>query len=78
MTDEQPAVPASEQKWPSWWLLGLQLAALWCLGLVRPLFATFAAVETAAPAVSYSFAARLAAPGGGGGGEHNGSARREP
>ena len=47
-------------------------------GLVRPLFATFAAVETAAPAVSYSFAARLAAPGGGGGGEHNGSARREP
>ncbi len=25
-------------KWPAWWMLGLQLAALWCLGLVRPLF----------------------------------------
>jgi hypothetical protein len=38
MSDAQTEGPASEQKWPSWWLLGLQLAALWCLGLVRPLF----------------------------------------
>ncbi len=35
VVSEQP--PAAD-KWPSSWLLGLQLAALWCLGLVRPLF----------------------------------------
>ena len=29
---------AAANKWPSWWVLGLQLAALWSLGLVRPLF----------------------------------------
>ena len=32
------AEPAAELKWPAWWVLGLQLAALWSLGLVRPLF----------------------------------------
>ncbi|MDP4603006.1 MAG: sulfatase-like hydrolase/transferase [Solirubrobacteraceae bacterium] len=35
-----PAVEAQQatKEWPSWWVLGLQLAALWSLGLVRPLF----------------------------------------
>ena len=30
--------PEVQSKWPAWWILGLQLAALWSLGLVRPLF----------------------------------------
>ena len=35
-----PAAEAEQatKEWPSWWVLGLQLAALWSLGLVRPLF----------------------------------------
>jgi len=40
-SDPAAATPAAESavlKWPAWWLLGLQLAALWSLGLVRPLF----------------------------------------
>jgi len=43
LTDEEAAPgpaakPPAELKWPSWWIQGLQLAALWSLGLVRPLF----------------------------------------
>jgi len=34
----ETAEPTEANKWPSWWVLGLQLAALWSLGLVRPLF----------------------------------------
>ena len=36
----EPAAEGQQaaQQWPSWWVLGLQLAALWSLGLVRPLF----------------------------------------
>ena len=44
MSSEPEAAPVSTEvgtdqaNWPAWWLLGLQLGALWCLGLVRPLF----------------------------------------
>ena len=44
MSSEPEATPVSTEvaadqaKWPAWWILGLQLGALWCLGLVRPLF----------------------------------------
>jgi hypothetical protein len=43
MTDRSDQLESGEAsntqvKWPAWWILGLQLAALWSLGLVRPLF----------------------------------------
>jgi len=38
-SSQDPSTDApSGAKWPPWWLLGLQLAALWSLGLVRPVF----------------------------------------